>query len=69
MILIQAILSISINIQSRSDGRNFNSDQWPNNDKCQCECEKFHVRKKDYVWNPTCNCENVKYYGWFSNYV
>ena len=43
-------------------GRNFNSDQWWNNDKCWFECKKRHVCEKDYVWNPaTCNCENEKY--------
>ena len=25
------------------DGRKCNSDQWRNNDKCQCECKKLHV--------------------------
>ena len=38
------------------------SDQWWNNDKCQCECKKRHVCENDYVWNPsTCSCENGKY--------
>ena len=36
-----------------------NSNQWWNNNKCQCECKKF---EKDYDWNPaTCNCENGNY--------
>ena len=44
------------------DGRNCNSNQWWNNDKCWCECKKCHVCEKDFVWNPaTCNCENGKY--------
>ena len=45
------------------NGRNCNSDQWWNHDKCQCECKKRHVCEKDYVWNPaTFNCENGKHY-------
>ena len=40
----------------------FNSDQWWNNNKWWCECEKRHVYEKDYIWNPsTCNCKNGKY--------
>ena len=40
--------------------RKCNSDQnW--NNKCQCECKKpikHHVKKKDYIWNPsTCDIE------------
>ena len=39
-----------------------NSDQSWNNNKCQHECEKRNVCKKDYVQNPaTCNCESGKY--------
>ena len=53
---------ISCECKCKFDGRNCNSDQWWNNDKCQCECKKRHVCEKDYVWNPaTCNCENGKY--------
>ena len=38
------------------------TNQWWNNDKYQCDCKKFHVCEKDYVWNPdACNCENGKY--------
>ena len=44
------------------DGKNCKSDQWWNNDKCQCECKKHRVCEKDYVWNPaTFSCENGKY--------
>ena len=44
------------------DGRKYNSDQWWNNKKCQCEYKKVHVCEKDYLWNPTaCSCENEKY--------
>ena len=53
---------ISCKCKCKFDGRSCNSDQWWNNDKCQCECKKFQVCEKDYVWNPaTCNCENGKY--------
>ena len=53
---------ISCECKCKFDGRNCNSDQWWNNDKCWCECKKRHVYEKDYVWNPaTCNCENGKY--------
>ena len=53
---------ISCECKCKFDGRNCNSDQWWNNDKCRCECKKRHVCEKDYVWNPaTCNCENGKY--------
>ena len=29
----------------------YNSDQWCNNDKCQCECKKCNVCAKDNAWN------------------
>ena len=46
------------------DGRNCNSDQWWNNDNCQCECKKRHVCEKDHVWNlDTCNCKHGKHLG------
>ena len=46
---------ISYECKCKCYGRNCNSDQWWNNDKCQCECKKRHVCEKDYVWNsPTC---------------
>ena len=46
----------------RFDGRKCNSDQWWDNDKCQCECKKCQVSEKDYIWNPvTCSSENVKH--------
>ena len=49
---------ISCECKCKFDGRNCNSDQWWNNDKCRCECKKRHVCEKDYVWNPvTCNFE------------
>ena len=44
------------------DGRKCNSNQWSNNDKCQCEREKHQICEKDYIWNPaTCSCKNGKY--------
>ena len=42
-------------------GRKCNSNQCWNNDKCRCECKKYHICEKDYIWNPaTCSCKNVK---------
>ena len=52
---------ISCECKCKFDGRKCNSDQWWNNDKCQCECKKHHICEKDYVWNPAINCENEKY--------
>ena len=49
----------NVNIDLR---KKCNSDQWLNNDKCQCEWKKRHVCGKDYVWNPpTCRCKNGNY--------
>ena len=37
--------------------------------KCRCECKKYHICEKDYVWNPAiCNCENGKYLGYIKYY-
>ena len=53
---------ITCECKCRFDGRNCNSDQWWNNDKCRRKCKKRHVSEKGYVWNPaTCNCKNEKY--------
>ena len=53
---------ISCECRCRLDGRKCNSDQWWNNDKCQCESKKRHVCEKGYGWNPvTCICENGKH--------
>ena len=53
---------ISCECKFKFDGGKCNSDQWRNNDKCQCECKKRHVYEKDYFWNPSkCSCENGKY--------
>ena len=52
----------SCEYKCRFFGRKCNSEQWWNNNKCQCECKKLLVCEKDYVWNPSkCNCENGKY--------
>ena len=46
----------------KHNGRKCNSNQWWNNNKCQCECKQSHVWEKVYIWNPaTCSCENGKY--------
>ena len=53
---------ISCECKFKFDGRNCDSDQWWNNDKCRWECKKRHVCEKDYVWKPdSFNCENGKY--------
>ena len=53
---------ISCQCKCKFDGRKCNSNQWWNNDKCQCECKKHHICGKDYIWNPApCNCKNGKY--------
>ena len=40
------------------DGRSCSQEQWWNNDKCRCECEKRNVCEKGYVWNAAkYNCE------------
>ena len=52
------------NVYLNVHGTICNSNQWWNNNKCQCECKKLSICEKDYVWNPArCNCENVKYIG------
>ena len=39
-----------------------NSDQWWNNDKCQCERKECHVGEKDYIENPaTWSCKSRTY--------
>ena len=53
---------ISCKCKCKFDGTKCNSNQWWNNNKCQCEYKKYHVCEKKYVWNPsTCICENGKY--------
>ena len=53
---------LSCRCKCRFDGRKCNSEQWWNNNKCRCECQKHHVCEKDYAWNPAmCNCKNGKY--------
>ena len=56
------IKHISCKYKGKFDGKKYNSDQWWNNEKCRCECKKYHVCEKDYIWNPSaCSCENRKY--------
>ena len=51
-----------IQCKRKFDGRKRNWGQWWKNDKYHCECKKYHICKRDYVWNPTtCNPENGKY--------
>ena len=49
---------ISWQCKCKFDGTKCRSNQWWNNNKCQCDCNKHHICEKDYVWNPaTCNWE------------
>ena len=53
---------ISCECKCRFDGRKCNSDQWWNNDKCQCECKKMSCMWRKIMFkNPSaCNCEHGK---------
>ena len=52
---------ISCNCKCKFDGKKYNSNQKCNNDKCQCECKKHRICKKDYTWSlSTCSWENKK---------
>ena len=42
---------ISCECKCTFDETKFKSNQWRNNDKCQCECRKDHICEKEYVWN------------------
>ena len=42
----------SCEYKCRFDGRKCKSNQWWNNDTCQCECKKTHVSEKEHVRNP-----------------
>ena len=51
---------VNINVHLIEQKRN--SNQWWNNNKCRCECKKYNICEKDYIWNPsTCICENRKH--------
>ena len=48
--------------ECKFDERKCNSNQWCNNNKCQCECKNHHICQKDDIWDPSnCICENEKY--------
>ena len=52
---------ISCECKCKFDGTKCDSNQWWNNGKCRCDCQKHHICEKDYVRNPTTyNCENGK---------
>ena len=52
----------SCKCKCKFDGRKCNSNQKWNNGKCQRECKKHDICKKDYIYNPaTCSCKNGKY--------
>ena len=44
----QKILTKDISCQCKYklDEKNFNSDQWRNNNKCWCECKRYHIYEK-----------------------
>ena len=53
---------ISCGYKCKFDSATYNSNQKCDNDKCQYECRKYCMCKKDYSWNTsTCFCENSKY--------
>ena len=53
---------ISCKCKCRFAGKKCNSNQCWNNDKYRCECKRYNIYEKDYIWNPaTCNRENGKY--------
>ena len=54
---------ISFDFKCKFDIATCNSSQKQNNnDKCQRECEKYHMCKKDCSWNTSMHiCENSRY--------
>ena len=47
---------ISCKGKCKFNGQKCNSDQWWNNDKCQCKWKKRHIYEKSYVLNSgTCS--------------
>ena len=52
---------ISCDCKCKLGRTTYYSNQKRNNDKCQCQCKRYHTCKKDYSWNPsTYICENGK---------
>ena len=47
------ILTRHISYKCQFDGKKCNSNQWWNNTKCQCECQKNHICAKQYFENPS----------------
>ena len=58
---------ISCECKCKFDGTKCNSNQLWNDEKCRCECKKYHTCEKNSVWVPsTCNTKmdiSIKYYG------
>ena len=53
---------ISFDCKCNFNSTKGNSDQKWNNNKCQCQCKKYHTCKKGFSWNPnTCICEKSSY--------
>ena len=44
---------IACKYKCKFDSRKCNSNQKWNNGKCRCECKKYNICKKDYIWNPS----------------
>ena len=53
---------ISCECKWKFDETKYKSNQWWDNNKCWCECKKYNISEKEYVWNPSSRiCENGKY--------
>ena len=44
------------------DGRKCNSNLWCKSYKCWCECKKYNIYEKDYIWNPATCCSKTSKY-------
>ena len=55
---------VSWECKCKFDGRKCNSNQTWNNNKCRCECKKYHTYENYHIWNlAACSCEIGKYLG------
>ena len=43
---------IQCKCKRKFDGGKCSLNQKWNNDKCRCECKKYDICEKDYIWNP-----------------
>ena len=44
---------VSCECECKFDEAKYNSNQWSNNDKCQCKWKNIHACEQNYVWNPS----------------